>query len=133
MSAALALQGAIVQRLRSYDGLAETVGQRVYDSVPADAEFPYIDIGEDDAIRRDATCIRGETIFLTLHAWSRAVGMPEVKRISSAVAEALHNFPLEITGYKLVSFEHRRNRTMMDADGLTAHAVIECVAYVHRL
>jgi hypothetical protein len=132
MSAELELQGAINTRLRADVPLTALINKRVYDQPPETATYPYVTIGEAQSIQDDATCVSGEKIYLTLHAWSQAVGYPEVKRIAAAVKESLHLAPLDLPSYRLVSILHRQSRVFRDSDGLTSHAVIELLASVHK-
>ncbi|MBX5063440.1 MULTISPECIES: DUF3168 domain-containing protein [Rhizobium] len=128
----LELQGSIVARLKADATLSALIGSRVYDQPPEGAIFPYFTIGEAQFLRDDATCVSGGQVYLTMHAWSRAVGFPEVKRIADAVAESLHLAPLTLATNHLISINHRQTRVFRDADGLTSHAVIEFVARVEK-
>lgn len=128
----LELQGVIVARLKADSTLNALISGRVYDQPPASPTFPYATVGETQLLRDDATCISGGDVYLTLHAWSRAVGFPEVKRVADAVAEALHLAPLTLATNSLVSIMHRQTRTFRDPDGLSSHSVIEFVASVER-
>jgi hypothetical protein len=132
MSAELELQGAINTRLRADVPLTALVNKRIYDQPPSAAVYPYVTLGEAQSIQDDAECITGEKIYLTLHAWSQAVGFPEVKRVAAAVKDSLHMAPLDLPSYRLVSIMHRQTRTFRDADGATSHAVIELLASVHK-
>lgn len=132
MSAELELQGAINTRLRADVPLTALVNKRVYDQPPANPVFPYVTIGEAQTIQDDAECVTGEKVYLTLHAWSQAVGNPEVKRIAAAVKDSLHLAPLILPSYRLVSILHRQARTFRDADNVTSHSVIELIASVHK-
>jgi hypothetical protein len=131
-SAELELQGALVARLKADAPLAALVGTRVYDQPPSPVTYPYVTIGEAQTIRDDATCISGGQVYLTLHAWSVAVGFLEVKRIADAVTESLHLAPVTLATNRLISLMHRQTRTFRDADGLTSHAVIEFVANTEK-
>jgi Protein of unknown function (DUF3168) len=128
----LELQGVIVPLLKADATLATLIGTRVYDQPPATPTFPYVTIGDTQFLRDDATCISGGQIYLTMHAWSRAVGFPEVRRIADAVMEALHLAPATLPSNRLVSLMHRQTRAFRDPDGLTSHAVIEFVASTHK-
>lgn len=128
----LELQGAVYQHLIGDPSLTALIDGRVYDPPPEDAVFPYVDLGEAQTLRDDATCVSGMQIFLTLHAWSTDVGFPEVKRVAGAVVDALHLTPLSLVTYRLISLMHRQTRIFRDADGLTSHAVIEFVAQVEK-
>jgi hypothetical protein len=131
-SADLELQGAMLAALKADATVASLVAGRIYDQTPDPVTFPYVTIGEAQFVRDDATCLSGGEVFLTLHAWSRAVGFPEVKRIADAVVEALHLAALSLPTNRLISINHRQNRVFRDDDGLTSHAVIELVAYVEK-
>lgn len=131
-SAKLELQGAIVSRLKSDAAVKALVSGRVYDQAPTPVSYPYFTVGEAQVLRDDATCISGSQIFLTMHAWSRASGFPEVEKIADAVVDALHLASLTLATNRLISLMHRQTRTFRDPDGLTSHAVIECVAYTEK-
>jgi len=128
----LELQGAIVARLKADAPLTVLVGPRVYDQPPTPVTYPYVTIGEAQFIRDDALCVNGGQTYLTMHAWSQAVGFPEVKRVADAVVESLHLAPLTLATNRLVSLMHRTTRVFRDADGLTSHAVIELVANTEK-
>lgn len=131
-SADLELQKAIYDRLVADAGVSGIVGAGVYDHVPADVNFPYVHLGEVQAITEDMICVSGMAVYLTLHGWSRELGFVEVKRLAGAVRSALHLAPLELETWRLVSLNHRQNRVFRDQDGLSSHAVIELVAYVEK-
>jgi hypothetical protein len=128
----LELQGAIVSRLKADATLGALIGPRVYDQPPDGATYPYFTIGEAQFLRDDATCVSGGKIYLTMHAWSRAVGFPEVKRIADAVVESVHLAPITLPTNHLISIMHRQTDVFRDPDGLTSHAVIKFVANVEK-
>ncbi len=139
-SSDMELQGVIVPRLKGYAPLNAIIGSRVYDHVPVDnngnvaaATFPYVTIGESQTLVDDATCITGEQVFLTLHAWSREKARPEARQIAGEVKAALHRYEATLPTWRLVSLNYRNTRVFRDPDGITSHAVIEFVASVERL
>lgn len=131
-SAELELQGAINARLRADVPLTALINKRVYDQPPVPVTYPYVTLGEAQSLQDDVECLLGEKIYLTLHAWSSAVGFPEVKQIAAAIKDCLHLAPLSLPTHRLVSIMHRQTRTFRDQDGLTSHAVIELLASVHK-
>ncbi|NTF69378.1 DUF3168 domain-containing protein [Rhizobium rhizogenes] len=134
-SAEMELQGAIDVRLKA-DATLMALANGVYDIPPKECwaapKEGYVTLGEAQTIRDDAICISGGQVFLTLHAWSRKVGYPAVKKMADAVVESLHLAPLALPTNRLVSIMHRQTRTFRDADGLTSHAVIEFVANTEK-
>lgn len=127
-SASLALQGAIVTRLK--DAAAGLIGTRVYDRIPADAAFPFVEVAGGQELALDAECIFGLQVMLDIHVWSRAVGAVECRQIAGLVRTALHDASLTITGWKLVDLKHRDTRFLSDPDGITTHAVVTVRALV---
>jgi len=131
-SPSLELQGAVVARLTEYPELIELISGRVYDRVPAAAEFPYLSLGPDQMFSDDAECITGFEVTFQIDAWSRAVGFPEVKRIAEHVRAALTDETIELTDNALLSIEHSQTRILRDPDGLTNHAAIQFVAIIEQ-
>lgn len=128
----LELQGAIVAVLKNTAAVQSLIGTRIYDPVPAGATFPYVSIGPDDLISDDADCITGFEITVQIDAWSRQPGFKEVKQVSDAVREALHNYAFSLSVNASVLFEHRITRNLRDPDGLTTHAAMTFTGFVEK-
>lgn len=126
----LELQGAIVARLKSVAAVTALVEQRIYDPVPAPAQFPYISIGPTDEVAEDADCINGSEITFQIDVWSRAPGFVEARRIANAVRVALTGHTFTLTTNGLVLFEFAGIRVFRDPDGTTSHAVLQFTAFV---
>lgn len=125
---ALAVQEAVIGALR-VSTLNAVVNGRIYDSVPATKAgatptFPYVTFGEAQSLPERADCVDGTEHFFTVHAWSRAVGFPEVKRMVSAIRDALHEVDLEVSGFRLIDLALQNTQFMRDPDGLTSHGVM---------
>ena len=131
-SPVLELQGAIVARLKANAAVSALIGQRVYDAVPDNPAFPYVSFGPADELSDDVDCVDGFEITMQIDCWSRAVGFPEVKRISDTVRAALVKTDLTIADNALVYFEHRITRVFRDPDGLTSHAAISFQAFAEQ-
>jgi hypothetical protein len=128
----LELQGEIVTRLKADPAVSALVNGRIYDSVPSGAVFPYVSIGPCQSIDTRAECIASYEIFQQLDGWSRAVGGPEVKRITDAVRFALDDAPLELPTNGLVFIEYEDANITRDPDGLTNHSAMSFRASVER-
>ncbi len=77
MDPVLELQGAIIQRLRSFPALVSLIGQRSYDNPPTNDQgqvspsiFPYVSIGASSAQQANADCIFADDIIFQLDVWS---------------------------------------------------------------
>lgn len=126
-SSSLSLQKAIVAKLRADGGVAAIVGTKVYDTPEANT-FPRITLGEDQILFTRAECYLGEDVNLTVHAWSREPGFPQIKRLAGAIQAALHDATLTLDGYRLVDLSVDDVRFMRESDGLTSHAVLSFTA-----
>lgn len=132
MSPELELQGVLVSTLKADAGVSALVADRVYDTVPRDAELPYISLGPMIATSDDAECINGFQISLQIDVWSQAVGLPECKRIVDAVRVSLRDTDLTLTDNALVLIEHETSHIQRDPDGITNHGITEFVAFVEQ-
>lgn len=125
IDAGLALQGAIVAALKADTDVSALVAGRVYDAVPDDATYPLIKIGEIQVLDDGADGIASVEVFVTLHAWSQAVGAVECRRLAGAMRQCLHQAPLDVgDDWQLIDMLHRQSRVFVDADGVTQHGVV---------
>ncbi|MBI3440668.1 MAG: DUF3168 domain-containing protein [Proteobacteria bacterium] len=95
----------------------------VLDHVPAGTAFPYIVIGEASARPMDSQRVSGSDVTLTVHTYSRGVGMQEAKRIMSALYDALHHASFAIPNQVLVLCQLLDSQTVLENDGLTRHGI----------
>ncbi len=124
----LALQKAINLRLRSD---IAAVDSRVFDRVPADVAFPYIELGGFETLDDGAQFHDGMEVYATLHAWSRAIGQVEVKTIAGAVRGTLREAELDLgPDWQFLEIAHQDTRYLKDPDGVTSHAVLTFKALV---
>ena len=114
-------------------GLGGLVAQRVYDEPPQNRAFPYVELGTIQTLPDRADCVEGSESFLTLHAWSRGVGMVETRRVIGAVRDALQDAELALEGHRLNLLEFQDARTLDDPDGLTKHGVLTFRALTHAI
>lgn len=136
MSAELAFRGAVNVLWRADTAVGALVGDRIYDRVPPNPTFPYITLGDVQAIDEDADWRQRYAVTLTSHAWSRAVGQVEALRIAQAMRDAIRGATrgsgLTVSGYCIASARHRDTRTFRDPDGLTTHAVVTFEAVIDK-
>ncbi|SEG59082.1 DUF3168 domain-containing protein [Bosea lathyri] len=129
----LALQGAINLKLRAD---VTVLANRVYDRVPTAATFPYLEIGEFQALDDGAQCLDGFEVFVPLHIWTRPgdapdPGQTEAKAIASAVHTSLHEADLTLSGaWQFLEIAWQSTRYLKDPDGHTGHAVLTFRALV---
>ncbi len=116
-------QTAIYECLKANAALATAVSTRIYDSVPQNVTFPYINIGEDIHTAWDAHYETGFSVSITVHVWSRRRGRKETKLIQGLIYEALNRVSLHAVGYDFIAVDFDGSQSFPDADGLTRHGV----------
>jgi hypothetical protein len=109
---------------------------RVYDAVPQDVAFPYVEIGTgqtipDDSSTADGGEDAGVSDFFDLHVWSRSQGQKEAREIVDVIHGLLHQQSLAIAGRASANSWVRTIRHLTDPDGVTRHAVVS-VEIIHR-
>ncbi len=118
------IQVAIVTALKADSDVAAMTGGRVYDRVPANAEYPYISFGPEQDIPEDADCIEASEIILQIDVWSQDPGFREARRVGKAVKRALTEDAITLADNALVYFEYDGRRVLRDPDGNTSHVVL---------
>ncbi len=133
MSAAFALQKAVLAALADDDALAALVGDRIHDAPPRAQEFPYVAFG--DAGERDWSTgsEAGTEHRLTLLAWSRHRGKREALVIAERIAAVLHDAALTLDGHRLINLRREEVSVRGEADGLTWRGAVRFRAVTEPL
>ncbi len=129
------LVAAVISRLKDDDSVKAFVGPRVYDRPPdGEEQSPYISMGPSDAVTDDADCIDGLEITMQIdcHSWgpNEAYGSAEVRKLSCAVRNALHEAEIALPNNALATLRHRITRYQRESDGATNRAIISVTAFV---
>lgn len=113
---------------------------RIYDNVPdsvssasaPDSAFPYVQIGEGQALPDDSSGDdRGMAETIDLHVWSRYAGQKQAKQIMAQIKDALHGVSLSVPGRASALSWVRGMRVFLDPDGRTRHGVVS-VEIIYR-
>lgn len=127
------LQRAIHDRLLGFAEMSALVGAGIYDIPPTDAVLPYVTIGDDDIHQYDVRCKKAFRVFFQVDGWSEYGGYKEVKDIAQTAQDALHEYPLEINGYRVISVNHVKTNYLREPDGILSHSVSDFVAYIEAI
>ncbi|MCK4945417.1 MAG: DUF3168 domain-containing protein [Alphaproteobacteria bacterium] len=95
----------------------------VLDYVPTGTAFPYIVIGESQSKPLDGQRVSGNDMTLTIHTYGRGSGMQEIRRIMSAIYDALHTVSFTVPNQILVLCQCVDSETRLEDDGVTRHGV----------
>jgi hypothetical protein len=102
-----------------FDRLVAEVTCPIYDSVPMDAELPYVSLDYEIAGNDDPLAGRRDIRLFYLSVWSDFKGQEEVKRLMSEIDAALHERPMPLTTGRIVSIRVDRKQTNREPDGVT--------------
>ncbi len=123
-SASFALQQAIFSKLANDAQTAAALGgPRIYDDVPARAEFPFMTFGQSTERDWSTGTDEGYEHTVTLHAWSRGRGRKEAQAVIYAARDALHDQNLSLAGHRLINLRHECSEVRRDNDGETFHGI----------
>lgn len=118
----LLLQEKIYQTLKD-DRTIQELCCGVYDNVPDNSAYPYIEIGEDEYDDWSSHTHDGFDGSVWIHVWSEYPGRKEVKLIQNRIYELFHNQDMGIDNFPTVTFLQELCRNFKDPDGRTHHGV----------
>lgn len=99
---------------------------------PAADDFPFVQIGDGQALGADVTGSNGTEQYLDLHAWSRKRGKAEVKGILEELRTAFHGQTLTVPGLSSAHCYVDAERVLDDPDGLTRHGILTLKILCHE-
>ena len=134
MNAALALQAAVLARLRADPDLAASpLAGRLFDAAPRDGDFPHLVV--DEAHGRDRSGLDAPLLEqrLALRLQSRKGGRREVLTLAGLVEAALATEDLGLDGWRLVLLRRDATEVRLLKDRVTAEALMRFVALLEPL
>jgi hypothetical protein len=104
----------------------------IYDDVPHDADYPYVDIAAQNRAPTDTLRNHGFTFQFFPAIYSHYKGQREVRQILDAIDTALHDAHLVLATGHAVRCQVTEQRCVRDQDGRTYQggATIEIFAVV---
>lgn len=96
----------------------------VVDDAGESRAYPYVSIGEVIGEHADTLGEMGVDLEITIHVWSRQLGMQECADLMEAAKDALHRQSFPLADAQWVSTIFVQAQTMRDADGRTRHGIL---------
>jgi uncharacterized protein DUF3168 len=130
MSVSVAFQTLVVDTLKADHAVMARVGANIFDSVPTKRPYPCIEIGASDFSPEYGEGLVARTESLQLDVWHQDQGrLNPCKATVDAVYTALHDVDLALPDpYALVRVHVSLVRVFRDADGISAHGVVQVEA-----
>ena len=119
-----ALQTAVFSKLSTDSNLTSVLKAKVFDDIPENTDYPYVQLGEDTAIDYSAKDQTGSEVSVNVDVWSRYRGSLEAKNIMDRVHTLLHDSSLSVTGSNFINMRFEFSDIIRDPDGITRHGVM---------
>jgi hypothetical protein len=97
----------------------------VIDDAGPNQSYPYVTIGEFLGDHADTLGEQGSDLEVTVHVWSRQLGMMECADLLEQAHAALHRQPLVSPDFQWVDSICGQAQTLRDPDGKTRHGVMQ--------
>jgi len=95
----------------------------ILDHVPSGTNAPYVVLGETRSEPMDTSATSGYEVVLTIHTYSRELGMGEARQIMSAIYNSLHRVSFAVSNQNLILCRLLDTETRLEADGQTRHGI----------
>lgn len=129
------MQVAIVAALKASPDVAALVASRVYDLPPSDTAFPFVEVGDLQAVPVEVDGLQPVDIFVIVHGWTRQAsdgsakdgkgGKRPASLLGAAIAAALKSADLSTAAWRVTDRTIRNIGSSRWEDGLTHHALVE--------
>lgn len=135
MSAAVALQDAVLSALKADPAVAGYVGDRIYDGAPPDVAYPYISLGAIYFVPESAEdkVLRSEN--LQIDVWVDKAGRRPAKQIVDAVVDVVEAGGFVLAApYAMTRCDLILARVEDDgSEALLVHGLVQIEAGVERV
>lgn len=113
------LQAALYALLDGDENLTDLLGHTgdrngVYDDVPENVVYPYVDLGETVSTPRNTHDGFGAESLVTLHVYVKARGNATAFPIVNRIRALLDEQHLAVAGHTVVSVRHEQTQTLRD-------------------
>ena len=102
-----------------FTALESGLTQDVYDYVPQNASYPYVEVGRHVTIQDDSLVAKKDSVTTYLTVWSEYKGQKEVLEIMEAIYAILHQVSLPLDSGTMVRCFVDSRTTARDTDDQT--------------
>lgn len=104
--------------------LSAAVGGRIYDNVPHETPYPYVEIGDLDSECEPTHTNERQAGQLEIHVWSNYKGTKEANQIIDLINKVLDNVDLDLDCFTTIEFRCSLAKASKDPDGTTIKGLI---------
>ena len=126
------LQTILFSTLNGDSTLDGIVGDnKIFDNVPEDTAYPYVVIGNINAINRGTKTLDGNEYNVDIDVWSTYRGKKEISDTMERIYELLHEASYSVSGADMVVSQVTNTITLVENDGITRHGVLSLSVIVY--
>jgi len=120
------LQSALYSLLSGDSTLDSLLGDnKIFDSVaPQDTVYPYVLIGLETTTDIGTKTVDGNLYNVDIDVWSQYRGQKEIKEIMERIYNLTNNVTISVSGADSVMSYVNSATTLVEADGITRHGII---------
>lgn len=120
------LQSALYSLLSGDSTLDSLLGDnKIFDSVaPQDTAYPYVLIGLETTTDVGTKTVDGNLYNVDIDVWSQYRGQKEIKEIMERIYNLTNNVTISVSGADSVMSYVNSATTLVEADGITRHGII---------
>ncbi len=128
-----ALQKAVFQTLFDSPLLQQSVGDRIYDTPPLNASFPYIGFGSFSTRNQTLDNNQAYECRFSLNLLSQAGGRKQIYEIMQSVRFILEGQNLVLPDFALVNLSEDLSDVALERDRLTQRGTMRFRAFIELL
>ena len=126
------LQTILFSTLNGDSTLDGIVGDnKIFDNVPQDTAYPYVVIGNINAINRGTKTLDGNEYNVDIDVWSTYRGKKEISDTMERIYELLHEASYSVSGADMVVSQVTNTITLVENNGITRHGVLSLSVIVY--
>ena len=126
------LQTILFSTLNGDSTLDGIVGNnKIFDNVPQDTAYPYVVIGNINAINRGTKSLDGNEYIVDIDVWSTYRGKKEISDTMERIYELLHEASYSVSGADMVVSQVTNTITLVENNGITRHGVLSLSVIVY--
>tara|TARA_Y100000004_G_scaffold54130_2_gene60289 strand:- start:5891 stop:6298 length:408 start_codon:yes stop_codon:yes gene_type:complete len=119
------IQSALYSLLNADSTLDGLVGNnKIFDNVPQGTTYPYVQIGLEQSRDVGTKSLDGKIYNVDIDVWSQYRGQKEIKEITERLHDLLHNVSISVSGADSVFSNVVSTTTIVEADGITRHGIV---------
>jgi hypothetical protein len=97
---------------------------KIFDNIPQDTSYPYVQIGLETTRDVGLKTLDGVVYNVDIEVWSQYRGQKEIKEIMERLYNLFNNSTISVSGASSIMSYVINTTTLLEADGITRHGIV---------